>query len=42
MVQATTSPTQMFRGRIRPLLRMAPGVPRGMPLSRWFAPVKKE
>ena len=39
IVPATTIPTQMFRIRIRPLLRIAPGVPSGITLSMWFAPV---
>ena len=39
IVHATTRPTQMFKGRIRPLLMIAPGVPSGIPLSRWCAPV---
>ena len=33
-IMDTTTPTQIFSGRIRPLLRMAPGVPRGITLSR--------
>ena len=42
MVQQTTKPTAIFKGRIRPADRMLPGVPAEMILERPFAPVKKE
>ena len=42
MVKATTKPTATFSGRIRPALKMEPGVPGPMMEGRWFAPVKND
>lgn len=41
-MQDTTNPIQIFSGNISPLLRIAPGTPLDIKLSKWFAPVKNE
>lgn len=42
IVHPTTIPTAIFRGSIRPALKMFPGIPSGIPESIWAAPVIKE
>ena len=41
-MHATTIPTQILRINISPLDKICPGIPSGIWLSKWFAPVKNE